>query len=518
MDHRSDRDIPLPPASHRRLSKRRGVRPWPVLVCLLLAAGCQPVEEERAYPTAALPSPTVARPAVERDLEEIKAEGVIRMVTRYNSSSYFIHKGGEAGFEYELFSRFARRQGLSVEVVIPEQGEDLISLLNSGRGDVIAAGLSSTERLAPYVAFTRPYNFVHKVLVLPATSGRPPTLAALAGLTVYLPHHSPFREELRQIGRRQGLQFFIAHARPLVEPEELIAQVASGEIPATVADDDVAAAALSYLPGITLGPRLGEERPVAWAVRLNSPELKAALNAFLKRHFWMSPDGPRRSEFYGTLYERYYRDANQIREFRQPDDRPDKSGRISPYDDLIRATAAAAGLDWRLVAALTYQESRFDPRAISRAGAMGLMQVLPRFAEESAEDLLDPATNIRVGVSLLKEIYGSYAYLDSLDRWRFTLATYHAGTGHMADARRLTIDMGKDPNTWENGVAEGLRRKMQRRYYSETRHGFYRGAETVAYVEEILRRYRMYRRLVPEEGQPEVWLPGPFQAGVPAAE
>jgi len=471
-------------------------------------SGCQPIEQEYMHQVPEQIMPAVPHPTVERDFVQILNSGVIRMVTRYNSSSYFIHKGGEAGFEYELFYRFARAHGLGVEVVIPEPGEDLISLLNSGRGDVLAAGMISDERLSLYVSFTRPYNFVNKVLILPEDDARPDNLDALNGLTIHLPSHSNFRKELQDLRKRYNLQFFIASANPLTEPEELIAKVARREIPATVVDDNLALAALTYLTGARIGPWIGTRQPVAWAVRENSPELKAALNNFLKQHFWVTPEGQRRSRTYGILYERYYRDERQIRGFQTEEDRVDKSGRISIFDDLIQAEATKAGLDWRMVAALIYQESRFDPEAVSSAGAIGLMQVLPQFAGEYADNLFDPTTNIRAGVRLLKQTYQAYAYLDSLERWRFTLATYHAGYGHVADARRLAIDIGRNPNRWDSSVEIALPRLMEQRYFSETRHGFYRGAETVAYVKAILHRFRMYTRFSPQTTAQDTSLPG----------
>jgi membrane-bound lytic murein transglycosylase F len=471
-------------------------------MCLLAVAACEPIEQEYLQQSPPEELPDLPHPAVERDLVQILNTGVIRMVTRYNSSSYFIHKGAEAGFEYELFSRFALAHDLGIEVIIPGPEEDLISLLNSGRGDVIAAGMIRDERLSAYISFTRPYNFVHKVLILPSSDERPNTLDALNGLTVYLPYHSIYRPELLELRQRHNLQFFVAAARMLVEPEELITQVARRQIPATIVDDNLARAALTYQEGVRLGPLIGSQKPVAWAVRENSPELKAALNNYLKQHFWVTPDGQKRSRTYGILYERYYRDENQIRGFQEPEERVDMSGRISPYDDLIKAEAVKAGLDWRLVAALIYQESRFDPRAVSSAGAVGLMQVLPQFAGPGNDDLFDPATNLRAGIHLLKQTYAAYAYLDSLDRWRFTLATYHAGYGHMTDARRLAIDMGRDPNRWRGAVAVALPHLMQQRYFNEARHGFYRGAETVAYVQDILNRYRNYRRFSPSVNQP----------------
>ena len=157
-----------------------------------------------------------------------------------------------------------------------------------------------------------------------------------------------------------------------------------------------------------------------------------------------------------------------------------------------------------MVAALIYQESQFYPRARSKADARGLMQVLPRVAGAQADSLFLPEANLTAGLRLLKRIHGQYAYLDSLDQWRFTLAEYHCGHGHIVDARRIAMEMGRDPNDWEGAMIKALPRLRVRKYYEKTKYGFYDGAKTVEYVEEILNRYRMYTRLVardPEEEQ-----------------
>jgi membrane-bound lytic murein transglycosylase F len=268
-------------------------------------------------------------------------------------------------------------------------------------------------------------------------------------------------------------------------------------------DDGKARAAVINGPGLELGAHLGERRPAAWLVREDCPELLAALNRFLKGHLQVSAAGPtRRSRVYGIIYNRYFQDRVTVRDFRVPEHRPDKSGRLSPWDDEIRAHAEAAGMDWRLVVSLLYQESRFNPDARSRADARGLMQVLPRVAGDQADSLYVPEANMRAGMRLLAGSWRKYAYLDSLERIRFTLAEYHAGIGHLTDARRIAMDLGRDPNAWEGSVAETLPLLTREKYHRRTRHGFYGGDRTVLYVKEILARYRAYQRLVPRETPP----------------
>jgi len=420
------------------------------------------------------------------------------MITTYNSSNYFIHKGGQAGFDYELIARFAKKLDLTLEVVIPEPGEDIISMLNTGKGDIYCGGQTSYPGLERWVTWSRPTNFVRKVVVLAEDDPRNDTLAELDGLTIALPYKDPFRSKMLAIAEEAGIDILLREGRPLIEPEELIARISQGTMQAVVVDDITAKAAMTYLPNLRIGVGLTNGSPTVWMMRENGPELRGAINSFLRGHMNLSLEGNiRRSQTYGIIHDRYFKNPKTIKGFRLAAHRPDKSGRISRYDELIQNQTEGTGLDWRFVAALTYQESRFYPNARSIADARGLMQVIPAFAGPQADSLYTPAANVRAGLRLMTHSYHSYAYLDSLDQLRFTLAEYHAGNGHICDARRIVMDRGGNPNKWKGALERALPRLMQKRCYTNTRHGFYRGTETVDYVEEIMNRYRMYMRLVP---------------------
>ncbi len=469
---------------------------WGILILGLVLAGCQERIDDGLLIDPDRP-PAIAHPALERDLDQLRASGVLRVITRYNSSNYFVHKGGQAGFDYELINRFAQSLGLAVEISVPEDDDDLVSLLNAGRGDVICASLVPHPSRDRWLDATRPTNFVQKMIVLPATSPRGKDMDSLSGLTVTIPAGDSFRSELMTLKDDLRLRFFVTTGRPGAGPEELLAQVDRGDIEAVVVDNIIARAAMMHMDNLKFGPALGPGRATVWYVRENSPDLKAALNRYLRANIWRDNDGQsRRSQTYGIIYDRYFENPLTIRGFRQEAYRPDKSGALSIYDDLIRTRAEAAGFDWRLIAALIYQESRFYPNARSRADARGLMQVLPQFAGVQRDSLYDPSANLTAGLRLLKTTWRSYAYLDSLDRLRFTLAEFHAGHGHLTDARRIAIEMGRNPNRWEGALAVTLPRLMERKHFSQTRHGYYGGGKTVDYVEEILNRYRIYVRLL----------------------
>ena len=170
-------------------------------------------------------------------------------------------------------------------------------------------------------------------------------------------------------------------------------------------------------------------------------------------------------------------------------------GALSPYDSLMQQIGAEFGLDWIMLTALAAQESKFDPTVVSRAGAVGIMQVIPKYSELTADSLLIPEINIREGARILTEHILHYSYMDSLESWSFALATYNAGAGHIADARRIAMDHNRDPNKWAD-VSPSLLKKMEPKYYEQTRHGYARGIETVQYVQNILNRYNTYKAII----------------------
>ena len=250
------------------------------------------------------------------------------------------------------------------------------------------------------------------------------------------------------------------------------------------------------MTGLVEGPLIAESDTIAWAVRKNAPDLEHKLNQFLYKHFRFNEDGvPKRSAFLNVLRKKYFESGNQIADYFSPNYQGEQYGTISPYDDMIREAAEEKGLDWVMLTAVAAQESKFNPTSVSWAGAVGIMQVLPRFSEISSDSLYIPEVNIREGAKILESHLKHYSYLDSTNQWSFALAAYNAGSGHVADARRLAIDHNHNPNEWEY-VSEALLKLMQRKYYQNARYGFCRGIETVRYVNEIMNRYNTYQTIL----------------------
>ncbi|MDZ7694831.1 MAG: transglycosylase SLT domain-containing protein [Balneolaceae bacterium] len=285
-----------------------------------------------------------------------------------------------------------------------------------------------------------------------------------------------------------------------MDTESLLFQVGQNQHQATVADDNLYQATDSYMNGLAAGPTIAQSDTIAWAIRKNASDLETRMNRFLYKHFrFGAQDGnPKRSTFLNVLRKRYFEggQGQPVAEYFKPRREIEGSGIISPYDDLIQSVADSANVDWLMIASIIAQETKFNPNSKSWAGAVGLMQILPQFSQIQNEELLyDAEVNLREGVRIIKENLHHYSYMDSTSKWQFALATYNAGSGHVADARRLAIDHNRNPNKWEN-VSDALLKLMQRKYYKDARFGFCRGIETVRYVKEIMNRHRTYKTIL----------------------
>ncbi|MCR9131146.1 MAG: transporter substrate-binding domain-containing protein [bacterium] len=462
---------------------------------IALSVSCTSEPKNETSSNNALLDASIGEP-VQRDFAEIKRSGVLRMITSYSSGAYFLHRGIQVGFEYELVREFAKKNDLALEVVIPAPDESPFDLLYKGEGDLIAANYTITEERSEIVDFTRPYNLVNQMVVVSEGLGvEPESISELEGIPITIRRNSSYFQSLEAL-RQQGFNLQINLVNEDMDTEALLFQVANGTIAATIADDNIFYATNKYMSGMIAGPQIAKRDEIAWAIRPNSEDLKTKMNQFLKGHFRYDENGiPKRSAFLNVLRKKYYEGSSQIAEYFNPELEQGPIGIISPYDSLFQTIAAEFDLDWLMLTAIAAQESKFDPTSVSWAGAVGLMQVLPRFSDIPEDSLFIPEINAREGARIIKEHLDHYSYMDSTNQWQFALATYNAGMGHLADARRLTIDQNKNPNEW-NEISGSLLKLMQRRYYQNARYGFCRGIETVRYVNEIMNRYDTYEAIL----------------------
>jgi membrane-bound lytic murein transglycosylase F len=416
------------------------------------------------------------------DLPEIREQRVLRVITRNSPATYFLWRGKLMGFDYELAKRFAREQGLRLEVVVPQRNEDPLAVLLEGRGDILAAGLTpSALHRERGLSFSVPYNYVSQVVVGRASEDAPIGIGALAGRAIHVQAGSPYWEALEPLRETAG---FSLHPAPShLDAQDLIGLVADGSYDLTVADSHILDIELTWRDDVAAAFVLGPPVGVSWVVRESNPRLLASVDAFLSREY--------RGTFYNVIYQKYFKDPKKIRRHQEYRTR---SGQLSPYDHLVQRHAEANGLDWRLIISQMYQESEFDPRARSFAGAVGLLQVLPRTGEAMGfSDLEDPATNIEAGIRHLAWVRDRFE--DDLPFWErtwFALAAYNAGHAHVFDARRIAAERGLDPDVWFDNVERAMLLLARAEYARQATHGYCRGSEPVQYVREIRSRYEAY--------------------------
>lgn len=421
------------------------------------------------------------------DLDEVKKRGVLRVLSRNSSTCYFLYRGEELGFEYELAREFARELGVRLEIAIPPDREALLTWLAEGRGDIVAAGLAPTEARQGRFAFSEPYNTVSELVALAAGERVVRSPEDLKGRKVTVRRSSSYFETLTRLREKIGFEIDLAPEN--LETEELLRQVARGALFATVADSNIVDVERTYGSALRTLEPLGAPVPIAWAMRKDQPQLKAAADAFHKRL--------RGGLFFNLTYNKYFKNPKTMRAS-AGDERSDREGQLSPFDALVKRYAQRYELDWRLVTAQMYQESHFDPKATSWVGAQGLMQVMPQTALElKIDNLAQPENGIHAGIKLLarySRIFAS-AGVKEKDRIRFALAAYNCGPGHVHDARRLALDLKLDPDRWFNNVERAMQLLSAPEHARRARYGFCRCEEPVRYVSSIQSRYDSYARL-----------------------
>ncbi len=442
---------------------------------------------------------------VDFDLDRIKERGSIIALIDNNSFSYFLYKGKPMGFEYELLATMANRLGVKLEIIVEKDLNRLFERLLNGEGDVIAHNLTVTRDRKKFIDFTDPFIYTRQVLIQRKPGGWKTMKAHeiekglirnavdLIGKEVVVRRRSSFYNRLVNLSDEVGGEIQIVESEPGVETEELIERVATGMIDLTIADKNVASMSSGIYREIDVKTELTTDQQIAWAVRPNAENLLRELNSNLR----ILKTGP----IFNVLYKKYFSPGN-IQRYKEEHFK-DSIKVISPYDGLIKEYAGKVEWDWKLLTAQIYRESRFHPKARSNRGALGLLQVMPATGEQygvSAANLFDPEKNLLAGtkhIEFLADIWAEKVP-DSLERLKFVLASYNVGQGHVLDARRLASKYGDDPEVWDGNVAEWIKKKSYRKYYTDpvVQFGYCRGIEPYLYVQDILELHKIYSQLL----------------------
>ncbi len=440
-------------------------------------------------------------PQVELDLDAITKRGYINALVDNNSFSYFIYKGHPLGYEYELLQLLAKELNVTLKIKVTSGVERAIEQLNNGEGDIVAFPLTITKSLRQSVAFSRPHFNTYQVLVQRKPQNwrnlsleevnnnliRDPV--ELIGKEVHVISGTSHGLRLRHLSEELGGDILIQNDSLTAESESLIRRVALGEIDYTVADHTMARVNSAYYPNLDVSTVLGIPQQVAWAVRKNSPKLNEAIDKWLVTI--------KQQPTFMVIYNKYFKSPRTSLTHLQSDYSSLGGNKLSPYDEQIQAGAAKLGWDWRMLASVVYQESRFDPAGESWAGARGLMQLMPETAKRfGAKNINDPSESLKAGVSYLAYLQKYWTKrIDNPDeRMKFILASYNAGLSHILDARKLCVKYKKDQALWEN-VEYFLLKKSDPKYYRDpvVVTGYCKCEEPVNYVREVLARFEEYK-------------------------
>ncbi|XOZ33870.1 membrane-bound lytic murein transglycosylase MltF [Halomonadaceae bacterium KBTZ08] len=460
---------------HSSQTKCPGIHPGlaaslavPVILVLLLTACSQPTT-----------------------LDRINQEGVLHVVMPPASTVYYEEKGEPSGFEYELVQRFADSLGVELRVEVVDNLPELYQRLDEHHTHIAAAGLPLTPALRRRYRHGPVYDRSRPVVVYNASVERPREPAALTKLDLAVRAGSAAEQQLERI--QETLPELSWTAKNRQDPTELLHRVDKGELDATVVDSRELDNNRVFFANIREGFALSNPRPVGW---LFPPSGDGSLMQAARDYFRSA----RSDDTLAQLQERFFGHLEHLDYVGAQTFTRHLKNRLPQYRDTFIAAAHAHELDWRLLAAIGYQESHWEPHAVSPTGVRGLMMLTQDTAAHvGVTNRVDPDASIWGGARFFRRLHDRIP--DSItepDRTWFALAAYNVGYGHLQDARRLARQDNQDPDRWLD-VKEYLPLLAQRQYYTQTRYGYARGYEPVLYTQNIRRYYDVLKWMFPEE-------------------
>lgn len=416
-------------------------------------------------------------------LSRIMRTGKIRMLTNNNANCYYIYRGEPMGFEYELAREFADFLQVDLEVVIPGWS-NLFGYLDLSYGDFIAASITITEPREQNMLFC-PYMdiqqmFIHHKNKIPLSG-----INRLHKRALHITRNTSYHERLLEIQESGIAVDMVVHED--LSTEELLRMISDKEISYTIADSNIALLNRRYYPDIRISIPIQEKQRLGWAVHPSDTALLHEIEMFF---YTIKNNG-----VYERIYNKYYDYVEEFDYFDLVKFHERLDTRLPTYQDIIMKESEKYGFDWRMVAALIYQESHFDPQARSSTGVRGLMQVTEGTASYmKINNRRDPIQSLKAGIGYLDKLHKKFVYIeDPLDRIKLAMASYNIGYGHVLDAQRLARRQGMDANKWAS-IEKTLPLLAKSKYHRTLKYGYARGGEPVKYIERIFIYYDILKQ------------------------
>jgi len=437
-------------------------------------------------------------------LKQVQTTRVLRIATINSPTTYYIGAAGPLGFEYELAKSFAESLGAKLEVVVANSPAEALEMVRAGRVQLAAAGLAVTPERQKSVRFTRAMLSVVPQLVYRIGQPRPENLGDLDG-TIRVQRGSIGAELLREAQKTYpDLKWEETDEQ---ETEELLYEVSNDQLSYTIANSDIVAINQRYYPKLRVAFAASKSQDLAWAFNLgNDSSLFDVANTFLDVYSKVEL-ARLRDRYFGHIEQVNYMGAVTLASLVQT--------RLTRYRKAFEDAATKYKMDWRLLAAMGYQESQWDEDAVSPTGVKGLMMLTLDTADFlNVGDREDPVQSIFGGARYFSQIMDQLPdEIKEPDRSWMGLAAYNIGIGHLFDARALTKELGGNPNRWLD-VRNTLPLLTQERWYMQTKHGYARGYETVAYVGNVRSYFDMLSWITngtPHDKQPALEQEPPLQ-------
>ena len=429
-------------------------------------------------------------------LQSIQDAGVLHVLTRNAPTTYYVGPHGPEGLEYDLVKAFARYLGVALKISKEDNLKNMLDRVHDGAVDLAAAGLTITAEREKLVRFTESYQEITQQMVYNRSIPRPKTIDDIDDGMMEVVANSSHVEKLKQLKKKHPNLSWDENIE--AGSGELLNLVAERVIDYTVADSNEVILTRRFHPQLRIAFNISTPQKLAWAFpKKGDDSLYIAANKFIKEF--------RKSGELAALIKRNYGHARKYNYAGTPTYLGHIRYRLPRYQEMFEHAGEVNDIDWQLIAAVAYQESLWNPRAISPTGVKGIMMLTKLTAKDlGIEKRTDPAQSIKGGAQYIRELSAKFSdKLDKKDRLWFTLASYNVGYGHVKDARLLTKRGGGNPDKWLD-VKERLPLLSQKRWYKKTRYGYARGHEPVHYVENIRSYYDILHWHLDKENQQNV--------------
>ncbi len=410
-------------------------------------------------------------------LQKIKRDGELIVITRNSPTTYYSNSDGPTGFEYELAKQFANYLDVELAIIVQNKFHQILPAVVNGKAHIGAAGITQTKQREAYIDFGPDYHQVVPQVAYQGGQKKPKTIEDLQEKRIAVIKGSTHAQTLQDY--KEFFPTLNWEEYPDLSSEKLIHLVSDGLIDYTIADSNELALNRRYFPKLRVGFNLGPEESLAWAFKKSKDKsLQIAAKKFFTQ---INNDGT-----LTQLKEKYFGHVNDIGPADSHTFIKHTKKRLPKYKSIFKEAGLKYDIDWRFLAAVSYQESLWNSDAISPTGVRGLMMLTRKTAKQlNIENRVDP----------LKSVFGGTEYYLAMrkkiptriiepDRTWFALASYNIGFGHLEDARILTQRAGDNPDLWSD-VRKYLPLLSKKKWYEKTRFGYARGQEPVAYVQNI---------------------------------